>query len=106
MKEATALEEKTGKHPVTPGELLPASELLGDLLMELDRPKEALKAYEIDLAGHPNRFNGIYGAGIAAQQAGNYEKAIYYFNKLIELTKNSNSNRPEVKEALKYIQQS
>ncbi|MGB5499182.1 MAG: hypothetical protein WBM77_09665, partial [Maribacter sp.] len=106
MRKAAILESKTSKHPVTPGEVLPADELLGDMLLKLNKPTEALEAYELNLKGHPNRFNGVYGAAIAAKQSGDSEKAIQYFSQLIELTKNSNSTRPEIEEAKKYIQQS
>jgi tetratricopeptide (TPR) repeat protein len=106
MRKAANLESKTSKHPVTPGEVLPADELLGDMLLKLNKPTEALEAYELNLKGHPNRFNGLYGAAIAAKKSGNDEKAMQYFNQLIELTKNSKSDRPEVEEALKFIQQS
>ena len=105
MKLAAKLESETSKHPVTPGEVLPADELLGDMLLELDQPEEALEAYEVNLKGHPGRFNGIYGAAIAAQKSGNREKATLYFKQLIELTKNSNSNRPEISQAKTYIKQ-
>jgi len=103
MKLAAKLESETSKHPVTPGEVLPADELLGDMLFALDKPKEALEAYEINLKGHPNRFNGIYGAAIAAKQTGDNQKATGYFNQLIELTKNSNSNRLELVEAKAFV---
>jgi len=105
MKIASKLESETSKHPVTPGEVLPADELLGDMLLELDQPEEALEAYEKNLKGHPNRFNGIYGAAIASEKSGNREKATLYFSKLIELTKNSKSNRPELSEAKEYLKQ-
>jgi tetratricopeptide (TPR) repeat protein len=82
---------------------LPADELLGDMLLELNRPEDALVAYEINLKGHPNRFNGLYGAAIAAKQSGNEEKARLYFNQLLEMTKNSNSDRPELIEARKHV---
>ena len=103
MKEAVAIERKTSKHPVTPGDVLPAIEMLGDMLLELNKPEEALLAYEENLIGHPNRFNGIYGAAIAAEKSGNTEKATYYFKQLIALTKNSNSDRLELKEAKMYL---
>jgi tetratricopeptide (TPR) repeat protein len=103
MKAAVELESETSKHPVTPGEVLPADELLGDMLLELNRPEDALVAYEINLKGHPNRFNGLYGAAIAAKQSGNEEKARLYFNQLLEMTKNSNSDRPELVEARKHV---
>ncbi len=103
MKLAAKLESETSKHPVTPGEVLPADELLGDMLLALDKPEEALEAYEINLKGHPNRFNGIYGAAIAAKESGNNAKAIHYFNQLIQLTKHSKSDRPELEEAKLFI---
>ncbi len=105
MKKAVELEGKTSKHPVTPGEVLPADELLGDMLLALKMPAEALVAYELNLIGHPNRFNGIYGAAIAAEKSGDKEKATNYYNQLIELTKDSNSDRVEVKEAKEFIKQ-
>ena len=103
MQEAVELERNTSKHPVTPGDVIPAIELLGDMLLELNKPKEALIAYEENLKRHPKRFNGIYGAAIAAKQSGNPEKVKDYFNQLIELTKDSNSNRPEILEANEYL---
>lgn len=103
MRMAVDLESKTSKHPVTPGEVLPAGELLGDMLLALDLPQEALEAYEVNLLGHPNRFNGIYGAAIAAKKAGNTEKATRYFQQLIDLAKGIDSNRPELMEAKDYV---
>ena len=105
MKKAVELEGKTSKHPVTPGEVLPADELLGDMLLALKMPTEALVAYELNLEGHPNRFNGLYGAAIAAKQSGDKEKATNYFNQLIELTKGSNSERVEIKEAKEFVKE-
>lgn len=103
MQEATVLEEETGKHPITPGEVLPAPELLGDMLMEMNKPVEALKAYEMNLKGHPNRFNGIYGAAMAANSAGDEQKARGYFENLLKLTEGSNSDRQEVEEAKAFV---
>lgn len=105
MKKAVKLESETSKHPVTPGELLPTDELLGDMFLKLKQPKEALAAYEINLKGHPGRFNGIYGAAVSAKQSGDKVKAKFYFNQLIELTKTSNSNRLELIEAKNYVAQ-
>ena len=103
MQKAVEIERKTSKHPVTPGDVLPAIELLGDMLLELDKPAEALLVYEENLIDRPNRFNGIYGAAVAAEKSGDKEKAILYFNQLIELTKHANSNRSELEEAKQYI---
>lgn len=103
MTTAVELESNTTKHPVTPGELLPAQELLGDLLMALNRPTEALEAYELNLKWHPNRFNGLYGAALAAKAIGDKEKAGKYFEILLTLTQNSDSLRPEIEEAKVFV---
>ena len=103
MKEAALMESKTNKHPVTPGDVLPADELLGDMLMEAQNYSEALTAYETNLETHPNRFNGINGAALAAEKSGNTEKATSYFKQLLKLTKDSNSDRKELKEAKEFV---
>lgn len=105
MQESATLEDTTEKHPVTPGEVVPANELLGDLLLAIHKPKEALEAYEKSLKRSPNRFNGLYGAAIASKQSGNLEKATMYFKKLLEITANSNSDRPEIVEAKLFVEE-
>lgn len=105
MRNAVEMESLTSKHPVTPGEILPADELLADMLLKSNRPIEALDAYELNLKRRPNRFNGIYGAAIAAKHSKNKEKAIFYFEALLNLTKNAQTDRPEVFEAKEFLQQ-
>src|SRR5205823_4410165 len=75
MRQAADLEDRSEKNIVTPGRLLPARELLGDMLMELKRPAEAFKEYEASQQREPNRYRGLYGAGQAAAQSGNRDKA-------------------------------
>jgi tetratricopeptide (TPR) repeat protein len=65
MRQAADLEESVDKHPVTPGAVLPARELLGDLLVLLNRPAEAKVAYEKSLQIAPNRLNSFYDAELA-----------------------------------------
>jgi tetratricopeptide (TPR) repeat protein len=96
MTEAADLEDKTQKHSVTPGEVLPARELLGDLLMELDQPGKALAAYEASLVEHPNRFNGLYAAGRAAERANQFEKRDNYFRQLLTIAEPVHSDRNEL----------
>lgn len=103
MRTAVDMESRTTKHPVTPGEILPANQLLGDMYMELNEPKNAMHAYEADLSNHPNRFNSIYGAAIAAQELGDDEKAALYFEWLVRLVGNVPSDRIEFKEAKEYL---
>ncbi|MFO7526671.1 MAG: hypothetical protein R6W68_14560 [Ignavibacteriaceae bacterium] len=96
MKIAADLEDATEKNPVTPGHLLPVREMLGDLLMEMNRPEEALAAYELSMINNPNRFNSLYGAGKSAEMIGNVEKAKTYFAELLKLNEGSKPNRKQI----------
>ena len=102
MRQAADIEDKSEKNVVTPGRLLPARELLGDMLLGLKRPAEALKAYEASQLREPNRYRGLYGAAQAAALSGNREKARDYFSKLIELA-GSGDSRPEMQTAHRYL---
>ncbi|MDC0478557.1 hypothetical protein OAN39_05995, partial [Flavobacteriaceae bacterium] len=103
MKLASKLESETTKAAVTPGEIIPAEELLADLYMLTGKHKEALKSYELNLRGRPFRFNGLYGAAKAAQKLNNNELAAYYFEKLIKVSEDVNSSRPELSEAKGFL---
>lgn len=103
MEASAAMEDATEKHPVTPGEVIPARELLGDLFMELGEFDKALEAYEADVERHPGRFNGLYGAGLAAEKAGKTEKAIKYFQNLIAIAGPSESSRSEIAFAQNFL---
>jgi hypothetical protein len=96
MQEAADMEDKTEKHPVTPGEVIPARELLGDMLVQMKKYNEALEAYESNLKKHPNRFNSLYGAGMAAELSGQKEKANLYYRTLLQISQPA-STRPELK---------
>jgi tetratricopeptide (TPR) repeat protein len=102
MRQAADIEDKSEKNIVTPGRLLPARELLGDMLLELKRPADALKEYEASQHREPNRYRGLYGAAQAAAQSGNRDKARDYFSKLIELA-GSGDLRPEMEKARRYL---
>ena len=103
MKLASNLESKTSKAAVTPGEIIPADELLADLYLALNKPEQALEAYKINLEGHPFRFNGIYGAAKAAEKLNDIKLAVYYFDQLVKLSAKTNSSRPEISEAKDYL---
>lgn len=103
MNFAADMEDKTEKHPVTPGELIPARELLGDMLLQMNKPDEALKSYEADLQRHRNRFNGIYGAAFAAEKSNNFEKANIYYQLLTSIANSPHSNRPELETARLFL---
>jgi hypothetical protein len=102
MRSAADMEDRSEKHPVSPGRLIPARELLGDMLLESGRPADALTEYEASQTRDPNRYRGYWGAGTAAAQAGNKDKARQHFTKLIELA-GSGDPRPEVAKAQEYI---
>lgn len=99
MRTAAHLDDASEKHPVTPGALLPAREQLGELLLELGRPAEALAEFEASLKRAPRRLNGLSGAARAAKLAGDGSKARAYYAQIVELTKNADGSRPEVREA-------
>ncbi len=103
MNTAADLEDKTEKHPVTPGEVIPARELQGDMLMELHHYPQALLAYEAVLAKHPNRFNALYGAGMAAFKNNKQEKAKDYFSKLTAIASTGNADKPLLKMVQQYL---
>lgn len=93
MTLAANLEDATEKLPVTPGPLLPAREMLADLLLEMNKPKEALQQYELSLQNSPNRFNSLYGAGKSAELIKDSRKAQDYFTLLLKNNKSSLSDR-------------
>jgi tetratricopeptide (TPR) repeat protein len=103
MKAAAEAEDKTEKSPVTPGPLAPARELYGDMLLERGMATEALAAYEATMAKEPNRYNGFAGAAKAAQASGDKAKARSCYEKLIALTADSNSDRPELAAARQFV---
>ncbi|MEP7111502.1 MAG: hypothetical protein ABI760_26140 [Ferruginibacter sp.] len=103
MNLAADMEDATEKHPVTPGEILPARELLGDMLLQMNKPGKALEAYELSLKKHPNRFNSLDGAGISAERSNNMEKANSYYKQLKDIANSSDSYRPELEAASLYL---
>jgi tetratricopeptide (TPR) repeat protein len=101
MTNAADQEDATDKHPVTPGEIIPARELLADLYIELKQYDLALKSYDADLRRHPNRFNALAGAAKAAEKLGDVEKAKQYYKDLSAIAE-KNSTRPEMRTAALY----
>jgi len=81
---------------------VPAREMLADLLLELNRPAEALAEYQAALKNSPNRFDSLYGAAQAAQKAGNSASANAYFTKLMEISAPT-ADRAELAEAKTYL---
>lgn len=103
MTKAADTEDNTQKLAVTPGEVLPARELLGDMLLGSDKPAEALVAYEANLVQHPNRFNGLYNAGLAAERCKKPEIAAGYYERLLSVAAGSAANRTEIAHARDFL---
>jgi len=83
MKLATELEDGTEKSAVTPGPLAPARELLGEMMLEMNEPAQALEQFEATLEKEPGRFRALYGAAHAAQLSGNRDASQKYFLELL-----------------------
>ncbi|MGB7292681.1 MAG: tetratricopeptide repeat protein [Thermodesulfobacteriota bacterium] len=101
MRSAAVLEDTTDKHPVTPGQIVPARVLLGQMLLELKRPDEALAEFNNVLQAEPGRFGALYGAALAAERAGRAELARQSYQQLVEVA--SGSKRDEVRHAQAYL---
>ncbi len=100
MRAAAALEDGTEKSAVTPGPLAPAREQVGELLLLLDRPADALAEFEATLEKEPNRFRAVSGAARSASLAGNPDKARRYSALLLSLCEHADSpGRPELEQA-------
>ena len=102
MRGAAELEDSTPKHAVTPAPTLPADELLGDLLLEVHRPAEALVAYQRSIALYPNRFNGLLGAARAARAVARPSAARGYYRQLLSVGR-CGSRNTALREARVYM---
>lgn len=103
MHSAAELEDATEKHPVTPGPIVPAREMLGDMLLELGEYGEALKEFEAMLVVSPNRFGSLLGAARAARLTKNVEKARSSYSRLAAICNHADSNRVELQEAKTFL---
>jgi tetratricopeptide (TPR) repeat protein len=100
---AADLDATMDKHPATPASVLPARELLADLLLELNQPAAALTEYREVLRTDPHRFRSILGEARAAKQSGDTAAAHDAYQKLVALSKPAGPERPELAEAKAYL---
>jgi hypothetical protein len=103
MSAAADAEDRTEKHPVTPGPLAPARELYGAMLLERGMAKEALAAFEATLKKEPHRLGATLGAARAAEKAGDGAKTRQYYAAVVALAENADPVRPEVAAARAYM---
>ncbi|MDP3909271.1 MAG: tetratricopeptide repeat protein, partial [Gemmatimonadales bacterium] len=100
--EAAAMEDVTEKHPVTPGELLPARELYADLLLTIGRPADARAAYEQTLRREPGRARALYGLARASELAGDRDAARRAYQEFLTWMARSDGDRAEVAQAKRF----
>jgi len=103
MSAAADAEDKTDKHPVTPGVPTPARELYGTMLLERGMAKEALAAFEATLKKEPNRLGATLGAGMAADKAGDAAKARQHYTAAVALTEQADPVRPQIAQARAFV---
>jgi len=103
MKQAADLEATTEKSAVSPGEVLPAAELYGDMLLLEKRNAEAVAAYDKALARSPRRFNSLYGIARAHELAGNLDKAREHYGQLASMTAGAPENRAKLVSARNFL---
>jgi hypothetical protein len=104
MESAAKLEDGTEKSVVTPGPLSPARELLGEMLLEMNNPREALVQFEATLRKEPRRFRSLYGAAHAAQLSGTSDLSLRYFGELLTVCLLADKpGRPEITEAREVL---
>ena len=103
MSAAADAEDKTEKHPVTPGAPKPAREFYGVMLLESGKPKEALAAFEATLKKEPNRLDAYVGAAKAAEKSGDAAKAREYYGKVVAIASDADKTRADVNDARVFL---
>jgi tetratricopeptide (TPR) repeat protein len=102
LRAAADMEDRTEKHPVTPGPIAPARELLGELLLETGRPAEALTAFSAGMAREPGRLRSLYGAALAAERSGDKARAKGYYQRIAEMTQGA-TEREELRSVVAWL---
>ncbi|PYN87407.1 MAG: hypothetical protein DMD89_36825, partial [Candidatus Rokuibacteriota bacterium] len=103
MRSAAELEATTEKHNISPGPIVLARELLGDMLLEMQQPAKAIAEYEAALTMAPNRFKALYALGRAAELSGDRDKARVVYGKLLVVAAASDGARPELAQAKAFL---
>jgi tetratricopeptide (TPR) repeat protein len=103
LRKMADAEDVLGKHPVSPGALVPVREQLGGLLLELGQAKEAQREFEVGLKIYPGRFRGLLGAAQSAEKAGDNESARRYYAKLAAQTATAGNARAELRGVREYV---
>jgi tetratricopeptide (TPR) repeat protein len=105
LRQTASREDATDKSAVTPGPLAPARELLGEMLLAVNRHADALEEFEAVMQKEPNRFRATFHAARAASLAGDRSKALAYYERLLEICSAGDTpGRPELEEARAFVQ--
>jgi uncharacterized protein HemY len=105
MRAAADREDASVKHVSMENRLYPMRELFAEILLEAGQASAALREFEASLKETPNRYRGLWGAARAAEAAGDRQKAASYFAKVVDLTRNADTSRPEIARAKAYVAQ-
>jgi hypothetical protein len=105
MRAAADRENATEKATVTPGPIIPARELLGEMFLAVNEPQQALQAFETSMPTEPDRFWGFYGAARAAELVGDQDKARMFYAQLLTLAERADSVRPELAATRAFLAQ-
>src|SRR5262252_2467547 len=105
LRQAVDKEDSTEIDPVMPGTIISARQLLGEMLLEAQRPREALDAFEAALRNEPARYWELFGAAQAAEHAGDQERAVFYYTQLIRQTQGMDGGRESNKVANEFLAQ-
>jgi hypothetical protein len=92
-------EDALGEEP----EGIPTREMIAEILLAAKRPQQALAEYQTDLKFNPNRFNGLYGAARAAEEAGKQSDANEYYALLLKTCEGGSSTRAELSRAKELL---
>lgn len=103
MRAVADREDQTEEHVMMPGRVIPVREMLGELLLDLNRPIDALAAFEESQRGDPNRLRNVYGAARAAELAGQRDKAKVHYTRLLQQVGPDGTGRPEVEHARAFV---
>ena len=105
MRAAADGEDGSVKHVAMENRLYPLRELFAELLLETGQPAAALSEFEAALKQTPNRYRAFLGIARAANAAGDRQKASEYYGKLVDLAKNADTERQEIREAKNFLAQ-
>ena len=103
MRAAADREDRTEKHIMMPGRVIPVREMLGELLLDLEEPALASSAFEQSQRADPNRFRNVYGAARAAELAGDRDKAAKFYAQLLQQADPQASDREEIVHARTFV---